>query len=81
MKQLILISDMEGASGIFEQNRAACFHGSQLWREYGRDCMTSDVLAVCEAANACGVDEILFYDSHFAGCPESNVKLDRKSVV
>lgn len=76
MKQLILISDMEGASGIFEQNRAACSHGSQLWREYGRDCMTSDVLAVCEAANACGVDEILFYDSHFAGCPESNVKLE-----
>lgn len=76
MKQLILISDMEGASGIFDENSSACSHGSQLWMDYGRDCMTSDVLAVCEAANACGVDEILFYDSHFAGCPESNVKLE-----
>jgi len=82
LKQLILIADMEGTSGIFEENRQALWHeevfpNGRLWREYGRDCITSDVLAVCEAAKAFGIDEILLYDSHFAGCAEYNVKLEQ----
>lgn len=76
-KQLIVFDDMEGASGIFESNRAAVAHGSDLWRSYGRNCLTSDVLAVCNAANDSGVDEIMLYDGHFAGDPEYNVLLDR----
>lgn len=76
-KQLIIVSDMEGASGIFDENREAIFHGSDLWASYGRDCMTSDVLAVCEAANACGIEDILYYDGHFAGMPEFNTKLEK----
>ena len=82
MKQLIICADMEGASGIFERNREACFHGevyreSTLWREYGRACLTSDVLAVCEGANAAGVEDTLLYDGHYAGCAEFNVQLER----
>ena len=82
MKQLIVIADMEGASGIFDANREACRHEElypqyKLWRAYGRPCITSDVLAVCNAAVDAGIDDILLYDMHFAGCTESNVELDK----
>lgn len=81
-KQLIIAADMEGASGIFEHNRQAMWHEemfpeSSLWRTYGRDCITSDVLAVCQAANDFGIDEIMLLDFHFAGCAEPNVKLEK----
>lgn len=82
MKQLIICADMEGASGIFERSREAMHHeemfpNETLWRTYGRGALTSDVLAVCEAANEAGADEILLYDGHFAGCAEPNVILER----
>jgi D-aminopeptidase len=50
------------------------FHGSKEWRESGRDIITSDVKAVCDAANQFGIDEILVYDIHCAGEPEPNIK-------
>lgn len=76
MKQLIVVSDMEGASGIFEENRSALYPEElypkeSLWREFGREALTSDVLAVCEGANAAGVDEILLYDMHCAAVRRS----------
>ena len=42
MKQLIIVADMEGASGIFDSNREACWHEelhpqNTLWRSYGRE--------------------------------------------
>ena len=64
---------MEGASGIFDHNSDAVIHGSSLWREYGRKCITSDVLAVCQAANECNIDEIMIYDGHYAGDSEYNI--------
>lgn len=81
MKQLIVIADMEGASGIFDSNRDACWHEelfpqNTLWRAYGRSCITSDVLAVCNAAIDSGIEDILLYDMHFAGCSESNIVLE-----
>lgn len=82
MKQLIIIADMEGASGIFESNKEACLHEeiypqNTLWRSYGRACITSDVLAVCKAAMEMGIDDILLYDMHYAGCGEFNVELEK----
>lgn len=82
MKQLIVVADMEGASGIFESNYEACRHEEMypkntLWRSYGRACITSDVLAVCNAAADMGIDDILLYDMHYAGCRESNIELDK----
>lgn len=82
MKQLIVIADMEGASGIFDSNKEACWHEElykqkTLWRTYGRACITSDVLAVCNAAIDMGIDDILLYDMHFAGCNESNIELEK----
>lgn len=77
MKQLIIISDMEGASGIFDEHLCELFTGEDEWRKYGREKMTSDVLAVCEAANEYGIDEILYYDGHFAGCKEYNTQLEK----
>lgn len=75
-KQLIIIADMEGASGIFENNRKAIIHGCTEWEEYGKKCLTSDVLAVCEAANEFGVEDILIYDGHCAGSPEHNIMIE-----
>jgi len=72
-KQLIICTDMEGASGIFEENIRTIYHGTEEWRNEGREYMTSDVLAVCEAANEFGIDEILIYDGHYAGDPEHNI--------
>lgn len=82
MKQLIIVADMEGASGIFDSNKEACWHEEMyktktLWRTYGRQCITSDVLAVCNAAIDMGIDDILLCDIHFAGCRESNIILDK----
>lgn len=75
-KQLIVICDMEGASGIFEGNGKAFIPGSYEWLEYGRKFITSDVLAVCQAANKMGMDEILIYDGHFAGNKEYNIIIE-----
>lgn len=76
-KQLIICTDMEGASGIFEENYKAMIHGTEQWRSEGRECMTSDVLAVCDAANEFGIDEVLIYDGHFAGNPEHNIIIEK----
>ena len=81
MKQLIVIADMEGASGIFDSNKSWLYNGEDDWRNYGRDCITSDVLAVCKAAVDFGIDDILLYDSHFAGNPEYNIKLEKLPAI
>ncbi len=75
--QLIVISDMEGASGIFAGDMDLVLNGEPKWREEGRKLMTSDVLAVCHAANEFGIDEIMYYDAHCAGNPEFNVLLEK----
>jgi len=77
MKQLIIYADMEGASGIFDANRSWNWNGGDDWEKYGRDCITSDTLAVCNAAMDFGIDDILLYDGHFAGNPEFNIKLEK----
>lgn len=73
---------MEGASGIFDSNKEACRHEelysqNTLWRSYGRSCITSDVLAACNAATQMGIDDIFLYDMHFARCKEHNVQLEK----
>lgn len=73
---MVIISDMEGASGIFESDQKLLKHGSDEWSRIGRKYMTSDLLAVCEAVNEFGVDEIFYYDSHYAGNSEPNVIVD-----
>ena len=77
MKQLLLFADMEGASGIFDRNGAWMKNGGEEWRSHGRECITSDALAVCNAAADFGIDDILLYDAHFAGNPEYNILLDK----
>jgi len=68
---------MEGASGIFDNNRSWLWNGEDDWRRHGRDCITSDALAVCNAAIDFGINDILLYDAHFAGNPEYNIKLEK----
>lgn len=77
MKQLIIIADMEGASGIFEKKRSWNWNGEDDWRKYGRECITSDALAIANAAIDFGIDDILLYDAHFAGNPEFNIILEK----
>ena len=76
MKQLIIVADMEGASGIFENNRSWILNGGDDRREHGRKCITSDTLAVVNAALDFGIDDIMLYDGHFAGNPEFNIILE-----
>ena len=73
MKQLILCADMEGASGIFEGCNKWLLNGHDDWRNHGRKCITSDALAVCNAAVDFGIDDILLYDMHWAGNSEFNI--------
>jgi D-aminopeptidase len=72
-KQLYILCDMEGASGISFANRKAMYHGSELWRSEGRVLVTSDVKAVCDAANEFGIDEIIIEDEHDNGKREPNL--------
>gem|GEM_PF-454968 len=72
-RQLYVLCDLEGASGISPENRQAMHHGSDLWQEEGRRSITSDVQAVCEAANEFGIDGIVLNDSHDNGHREPNV--------
>ncbi|MDR2590880.1 MAG: M55 family metallopeptidase [Oscillospiraceae bacterium] len=81
MKQLIIIADMEGASGIFSENGSWNWNGSDDWREHGRECITADALAVVNAAIDFGVDDILLYDGHFAGNPEFNIVLEKMPPI
>jgi len=73
LNRLYVLCDLEGASGIGPENREAMAYGSELWHREGRRCITSDVQAVCEAANAFGIDEIVLNDSHDYGHQKPNV--------
>ncbi len=64
---LYVLCDMEGASAIAPANRQAMHHGSDAWRAEGRALVTSDVKAVCDAANEFGIDEIVIEDEHDNG--------------
>ena len=77
LKQLILIADMEGCSGIFDNDIMELRNGSDAWLKQGREKLTSDILAVCDAAKEFGIDEILLYDGHYAGNAEYNVILNK----
>jgi D-aminopeptidase len=72
-KQLYVLCDMEGASGISAANRQTMRHGSEPWHQEGRGLITSDVKAVCEAAVEFGIDEIVLNDEHDNGKREPNV--------
>jgi len=72
-RRLYILCDLEGSSGISPANRQAMRHGSAEWERDGRRSITSDVQAVCEAANEFGIDEIVLNDSHDNGHREPNV--------
>ena len=72
-KQLYILCDLEGASGISPANCKAMYHGSEEWRSQGRALVTSDVKAVCDAANEFGIDEIIIEDEHDNGKREPNL--------
>jgi len=72
-KQLYILCDLEGASGISPANCKAMYHGSEEWRSQGRALVTSDIRAVCDAANEFGIDEIIIEDEHDNGKREPNL--------
>jgi len=72
-RQLYVLCDMEGASQISPENRQALYYGSDLWQKDGRRFVTSDVKAVCEAANEFGMDEIVINDEHDYGNKAPNL--------
>ncbi len=76
-RPLYILCDIEGASGISPENRDAMQHGSAAWQAAGRPRITSDVVAVCEAANDFGIDEIILNDAHDSGHRTPNVFPDQ----
>jgi D-aminopeptidase len=72
-KQLYILCDLEGASGISRANWKAMQHGSGEWLSEGRSLITSDVRAVCDAASEYGIDEIIIDDEHDNGKREPNL--------
>jgi D-aminopeptidase len=72
-RQLYILCDVEGASQISPANKQAMVHGSDLWAREGRGFVTSDLKAVCEAANEFGMDEIVINDEHDYGNKEPNI--------
>lgn len=75
-KRLYILCDLEGASQISPANREAMHHSSDAWRQDGRRYITSDLKAVCEAANEFGIDEIIVNDEHDSGRREANVLVE-----
>jgi D-aminopeptidase len=76
-KQLFIFADVEGASQITEDTVQAACHDCQLLEELGRNCITSDTKAVCDAVIDFGIDEIVLYDGHASGeGAKPNVKID-----
>jgi D-aminopeptidase len=76
-RQLYVLCDIEGASGISLENKGAMVHGSDAWKDQGRACITSDVLAVCDAANEFGIDKIVLNDAHDMMKRTPNVLVDQ----
>ena len=70
-KRLYISADIEGVAGVVsgQQTTPAGF-------EYQRACewMTNEVIAACEAAFSCGIQEVVISDSHGNG---QNLLLDR----
>ncbi len=48
-------------------------YGSKEWQNVGRKLVTSDLKAICEAANEFGINEIVVNDEHDLGHREPNV--------
>jgi D-aminopeptidase len=76
-KQLYILCDMEGASQISPENHEAMHYGLELWQHQGRAYITSDLKAVCQAANEFGIDEIIVNDDHDSGYRQPNVLVEQ----
>ncbi len=63
-------ADIEGASGVVSRDTSA---PGEFDYENGRNWMTGDVIAACEAAFECGATEIIVSDSHGNG---QNIRID-----
>ncbi len=76
MRQLIVYAKLDGASGIFDSNASWREVGSEDWEKYGRDCITQDCQAVCDAAFSFGIEEILIFDAQAKGKNQFNIKAE-----
>ena len=65
--RVILIVDLEGATGIDNSRRGWFQCGSPEWEEYGRDTITADVLAILKACQKAGVEHVDIFDVHDQG--------------
>ncbi len=79
---MIVIADMEGASGVSDLNRETICHKeaypqNTLWSSCGRARVTSDVLAVRNAAIDGGIDGVILFDMYYVGCEESDAESEK----
>lgn len=65
--RVIMIVDLEGATGIDNSRRCWFQSGSPEWEEYGRDTITADVLAILKVCQEAGVEHVDICDVHDQG--------------
>jgi D-amino peptidase len=62
--RVLMIVDMEGASGITTPRRSWVFNGTEDWERFGRDRITADVAAASRGALAGGAEGVSIIDFH-----------------
>lgn len=70
-KRLYISADIEGVAGVATREQTAT-DGFEY--QQAREWMTNEVIAACDTAFSCGIDEIVISDSHGKG---QNLLLDR----
>lgn len=65
--KILLLVDMEGATGIDASKRSWFRCGSADWEQYGRDAITEDVLAVVRTCKEFGAEQVDICDCHDQG--------------
>ncbi len=64
---VLIIADMEGASGIDKSNADWTHCGSQPWENYGRKAITDDIKQIVSHCMKLGAQRITILDSHDKG--------------
>jgi len=62
--KVVIIVDMEGATGITSDRSGWVLNGSNDWERFGRDLITGDVVGAATGALAGGAEAVTIFDFH-----------------
>ncbi len=64
---ILIVADMEGITGIYEENISCIRSNSKDWEAYGRRMITQDVKVIVNECLDCGAESITICDAHDNG--------------